>query len=89
MDEANNRLTEAYNLATKNVIKNSIGLLQEHTLHRVLKFYISLNKANHEQKVNKMFADVKIENKLEMKEVNSIRKFENFLFLLKPYFNYA
>ena len=42
MDEANNRLAEAYNLAIEDVKKDSIGLLQEHTLHRVLKFYISL-----------------------------------------------
>lgn len=77
MDEANNRLAEAYNLAIEDVKKDSIGLLQEHTLHRVLKFYISLNKANHEQKVNKMFADVKIENKIfeiQTKSFNALRK---------------
>ena len=77
MVEENNRLTEAYNLATKDVIKDSIGLLQEHTLHRVLKFYISLDECNHEHKVNKMYADVKIDNKIfeiQTKSFNALRK---------------
>ena len=36
--------------ALKDIEKDKIGLLKEHTLHRVLKFYLSSEESNHEIK---------------------------------------
>ena len=61
MDD-NKRLEEALELALKDIEKDKIGLLKEHTLHRVLKFYLSNNEQNHEIKIGRMYADVVLDN---------------------------
>lgn len=77
MIDDNNRLQEALAQALKEVSKEKIGLLQEHTLHRVLKFYLSSDEKNHEIKINRMFADVVIDNhiyEIQTKSFNVMRK---------------
>ena len=77
MIDDNNRLQEALSQALKEVSKEKIGLLQEHTLHRVLKFYLSSDEKNHEIKINRMFADVVIDNhiyEIQTKSFNVMRK---------------
>lgn len=79
----NNKLKLAKEKALIDIQKDKIGLLQEHTLHRVLKFYLSSDEANHEIKIGKMFADVLIDNKIyevQTKAFNAMRnKLDNFL----------
>lgn len=77
MELENKQLSLALELALKDIKKDTIGLLGEHTLHRVLKFYISTDESNHEIKINRMFADVKIENniyEIQTKSFNAMRK---------------
>ncbi len=82
MDD-NKRLEEALKLALKDVEKDKIGLLQEHTLHRVLKFYLSNDDQNHEIKIGRMYADVVLDNhiyEIQTKSFNVMRnKLEVFL----------
>lgn len=82
MDD-NKRLEEALKLALKDVEKDKIGLLKEHTLHRVLKFYLSIDEQNHEIKIGRMYADVVLDNhiyEIQTKSFNAMRnKLEVFL----------
>lgn len=73
----NNKLKEAYQKAILNMPKETIGVMQEHTLHRVLKFYFSMDLKNQEIPIEKMFADVVIDNKIieiQTKAFNTLRK---------------
>ena len=82
MDD-NKRLEEALELALKDIEKDKIGLLKEHTLHRVLKFYLSNNEQNHEIKICRMYADVVLDNhiyEIQTKSFNVMRnKLDVFL----------
>lgn len=82
MDD-NKRLEEALKLALEDVEKDKIGLLKEHTLHRVLKFYLSIDEQNHEIKIGRMYADVVLDNhiyEIQTKSFNAMRnKLEVFL----------
>lgn len=82
MDD-NKRLELAAELALKDIEKDKIGLLQEHTLHRVLKFYLSLEEEHHEIKIGRMYADVMLDNhiyEIQTKSFNLMRnKLEVFL----------
>ena len=62
MDIENQKLEEALRLSRISDDKNNIGIQKEHTLHRVIKFYLSNDLANHEIPIGKRFADVKIDN---------------------------
>ena len=61
MDD-NIKLSLALKKALEDREKDKIGLLQEHTLHRVLKFYLSIDETFHEIKIGRMYADVVLEN---------------------------
>ena len=78
-----NILKKALEKALQDVEKDKIGLLKEHTLHRVLKFYFSLDESNHEIKIDRMYADVVLENhiyEIQTKSFNTMRnKLDNFL----------
>ncbi len=77
MENLNKRLTFAIDRAMVDAKKDTIGLLKEHTLHRVLKFFISSNESNHEIKIGRMFADVVIDNniyEIQTKSFNAMRK---------------
>lgn len=82
MDD-NTKLTIALDKALKDIEKNKIGLLQEHTLHRVLKFYLSNEEEHHEVKIGRMYADVVLDNhiyEIQTKSFNVMRnKLEVFL----------
>ena len=72
-----NKLELALEKALKDVEKDKIGLLQEHTLHRVLKFYLSIDDAKHEIKIGRMYADVLLDNhiyEIQTKSFNLMRK---------------
>ncbi|MBE6130290.1 MAG: hypothetical protein E7183_01010 [Erysipelotrichaceae bacterium] len=76
MDE-NIKLSLALEKGLKDIEKDKIGLLKEHTLHRVLKFYLSLDYANHEIKIGRMYADVVLDNhiyEIQTKSFNLMRK---------------
>ena len=78
-----NILKKALEKALQDVEKDKIGLLKEHTLHRVLKFYFSLDESNHEIKIGRMYADVVLDNhiyEIQTKSFNTMRnKLDNFL----------
>lgn len=78
-----NKLDLAIEKALKDVEKDKIGLLQEHTLHRVLKFYLSIDESKHEIKIGRMFADVVLDNhiyEIQTKSFNLMRnKLDYFL----------
>ncbi len=72
-----NKLELALKKALKDVEKDKIGLLQEHTLHRVLKFYLSIDEAKHEIKIGRMYADVILDNhiyEIQTRSFNLMRK---------------
>ena len=72
-----NILKKALEKALQDVEKDKIGLLKEHTLHRVLKFYFSLDESNHEIKIDRMYADVVLDNhiyEIQTKSFNLMRK---------------
>lgn len=76
MDD-NIKLSLALKKALENREKDKIGLLQEHTLHRVLKFYLSIDETFHEIKIGRMYADVVLENhiyEIQTKSFNLMRK---------------
>ena len=76
MDE-NIKLSLALEKGLKDIEKDKIGLLKEHTLHRVLKFYLSLDDANHEIKIGRKYADVVLDNhiyEIQTKSFNLMRK---------------
>ena len=79
----NKKLEDALSKATISIDKDKIGLLQEHTLHRVLKFYLSSDEANHEIQIGRMYADVVLNNhiyEIQTKSFNVIRnKLDLFL----------
>ena len=83
MEVENAKLTIAVEKALKDVVKEKIGLLQEHTLHRVLKFYLSDDEHNHEIKIGRMYADVVLDNhiyEIQTKSFNVMRnKLSKFL----------
>ena len=72
----NQRLEIALKLALEESEKDKIGLLKEHTLHRVLKFYLSSDESNHEIKISRMYADVVLDNhiyEIQTKSFNAMR----------------
>lgn len=76
MDD-NIKLSLALKKALEDREKDKIGLLQEHTLHRVLKFYLSIDETFHEIKIGRMYADVVLENhiyEIQTKSFNLMRK---------------
>lgn len=76
MDD-NSKLSLALKKALEDREKDKIGLLQEHTLHRVLKFYLSIDETFHEIKIGRMYADVVLENhiyEIQTKSFNLMRK---------------
>lgn len=80
------RFQKALKLAVKDVPLNKIGLLSEHTLHRVIKFYLSLDESFHEIKTSNKFADVLIDNhiyEVQTKNFNLLRS--KLEVLLKDY----
>lgn len=83
MDIENQKLEEALRLSRISDDKNNIGIQKEHTLHRVIKFYLSNDLANHEIPIGKRFADVKIDNvvyEVQTKSFNLLRdKLKAFL----------
>ena len=73
----NDKLIQAINLSKVSTDTLTIGLLKEHTLHRVLKFYYSNDLLNQEVKINKMFADIVIDNhiyEIQTKQFNLLRE---------------
>lgn len=73
----NNKLKEAYQKAILDMPKETIGVMQEHTLHRVLKFYYTMDVKNHEIQIGKMYADVILNEKIieiQTKAFNALRK---------------
>ena len=76
MDD-NIKLSLALKKALEDREKDKIGLLQEHTLHRVLKFYLSIDETFHEIKIGRMYADVVLDNhiyEIQTKSFNLMRK---------------
>ena len=76
MDD-NVKLSLALKKALEDREKDKIGLLQEHTLHRVLKFYLSIDETSHEIKIGRMYADVVLDNhiyEIQTKSFNLMRK---------------
>lgn len=76
MDD-NSKLSLALKKALEDREKDKIGLLQEHTLHRVLKFYLSMDEIFHEIKIDRMYADVVLDNhiyEIQTKSFNLMRK---------------
>ena len=76
MDD-NSKLSLALKKALEDREKDKIGLLQEHTLHRVLKFYLSMDEIFHEIKIERMYADVVLDNhiyEIQTKSFNLMRK---------------
>lgn len=72
----NSKLDAAKIEALKNNSKTTIGLLQEHTLHRILKFYICNDVNKQEVSVGKMYADVLIDStiyEVQTKSFNLMR----------------
>ena len=72
----NQILEIALKLALEESEKDKIGLLKEHTLHRVLKFYLSSDESNHEIKISRMYADVVLDNhiyEIQTKSFNAMR----------------
>lgn len=82
-EEENKLLEEAYHNALKEFPKETIGVRGEHTLHRVLKFFLSSDVNNHEIKIGRMYADVVIDDniyEIQTKAFNALRnKLEFFL----------
>lgn len=73
----NEKLEQAYKKAILEMPKETIGVRGEHTLHRVIKFYLSEDVCNHEIKIGKMYADVVINGKIfeiQTKAFNAMRK---------------
>lgn len=73
----NSKLSLALKKALEDREKDKIGLLQEHTLHRVLKFYLSMDEIFHEIKIDRMYADVVLDNhiyEIQTKSFNLMRK---------------
>lgn len=83
LDYENQCLEKAIVSALEEQSKMTIGVQSEHTLHRVLKFYLSDNLQNHEVLINKMYADVVIDQhiyEVQTKNFNLLRnKLERFL----------
>lgn len=79
----NELLNLAIDKALKEIDKDKIGLLKEHTLHRVIKFFLSLDESFHEIKINRMYADVVLDNhiyEIQTKSFNVMRnKLDSFL----------
>lgn len=76
MDD-NIKLSLALEKGLKDIEKDKIGLLKEHTLHRVLKFYLSLDDEYHEKKIGRMYADVVLDNhiyEIQTQSFNLMRK---------------
>ncbi len=83
VDLENKHLEQAITKALEATSKTTIGVQSEHTLHRVIKFYLSNDLKNHEILINKMYADVVIDNhiyEVQTKSFNLLRtKLERFL----------
>ena len=86
LDEENKKLKEALYLSRTLGDKENIGVQGEHTLHRVLKFYISNNLENHEIKIGRRFADVMLDKtiyEVQTKAFNLLK--EKLICFLKDY----
>lgn len=79
----NEKLERALALSRHESDKNNIGVQKEHTLHRVIKFYLTETLDNQEIPIGRMFADVKIDNtiyEVQTKAFNALRnKLDVFL----------
>lgn len=85
LEKENKKLEEALALSY-NDNKNTIGVQQEHTLHKVMKYYLSPNPVYQEILVGKMYADVKIDNHIYEVQTKSFNALRNKLaFFLKEY----
>lgn len=60
--QENDKLIKAIELSEYDYDHLSIGMMKEHRLHRVLKYYLSSDPGNHEIQYGKMYADVVIDN---------------------------
>ena len=82
----NEKLKKALELSRTSGDKNNIGIRQEHTLHRVMKFYLSPSLENHEIKVGSRFADVMIGQTIYEVQTKSFNLLKDKLaFFLKDY----
>ncbi len=91
---ANQKLKKALELSKTLGDKQNIGIQGEHTLHRVIKFYIKDDLLYHEIPIGRRYADVKIDNdiyEIQTKNFNLLKdKLKAFLvdfdvYIVHPY----
>lgn len=83
----NIKLKEAKEKALVEIQKDKIGLLKEHTLHRVMKFYLCSDEKYHEIKIGKLYADVLINDCIYEVQTKAFNLMRNKLDLFLPSYN--
>lgn len=81
------KLLIAKALCEKNMPKETIGVQQEKILHKIIKYLLTKNEAEHEIKINKMYIDVMINNHIYEIQTRQFNALRNKLEKLLPTYN--